>query len=97
MLVGAHRRAVDHQRFQVAIAIDRFDDPLPYAGFAPALEPRVCRVPVPQCGGQVAPRRTRSHDPQHRLYKQAIVPDRRAAITGLARQERLQLVPLVVA
>lgn len=48
MLVGTHHRAADHQCFRIGIAIDRIDYPLPDAGLAPALEPRVYRVPVPQ-------------------------------------------------
>jgi hypothetical protein len=56
MLVGTHRRAINHQRFQSTITIDSFNHLLPYARFTPALEPHVRRVPVSQFCWQVSPK-----------------------------------------
>src|SRR6218665_1307742 len=55
VLMCTHHRTIDHQHFQISVAIDNFADPLPYARLAPALEPRVCRVPVAQFCRQVSP------------------------------------------
>jgi hypothetical protein len=51
---------------------------------------------MPKLGWQVAPRATRSHDPEDHLDKPPIIPGRATPITGLARLELLNAFSLVV-
>ena len=68
-----HYRAVNEQCFQIPVFTDGFDHTLPDTALAPAREPRIRGVPVPQCRVQIAPRAAGARNPQNRFDKQAIV------------------------
>src|SRR6218665_1301756 len=61
VLMCTHHRTIDHQHFQISVATDNFADPLPYARLAPALEPRLCPLPLSQFFTQISPSSTRPH------------------------------------
>src|SRR3954467_15193424 len=91
--VGGDDGAVDQGVFEVRLIGQAREDALDYAALHPATKTLEDAVPVAEIARQVAPGHARSHAPQHRLKKQAIVFGRRPRIGGLTGQQRRDLLP----
>jgi hypothetical protein len=96
MLMGAHDGAVDEHLFEVGILGQAGEDPMPDACARPPRKALIDTIPRTEFGGQVAPRRPYTRDPQHRFNKQPIVARRAARIAQLARQQRLDPLKLII-
>jgi hypothetical protein len=96
MPMNTHDRTVDKDLLDVGIAGQGVEDALPDATLPPACEPLVDAVPGPERLGQIAPRRSRAGHPQDRLDEQPIVRRRASAVSGLARQQVCDTLPLIV-
>ena len=94
--MGADRRAVEEDLFQIRVTTDGGKHPFPHAGLVPARKPHVRGVPVPEFRRQIAPRSARPKHPQHGVDEQPIVPCGDAPITGFSGQQRLNPFPLVM-
>lgn len=95
MKVSANDRGIEHHPFQVRV-LQRVKDSLPDALLGPATEPLKDAVPLTESFRQVAPRRSRPHDPQHGVEEQPIVLATATCITRFSRQQVLQPLPLLV-
>ena len=67
---GTH---IDHQPFIIGVIPHHLQQLLPNAFIAPADKTAMRVAPVTQSRRQVTPGRTRAHDPEHGVSKQAIV------------------------
>lgn len=92
--MGADRRTVEEDLFQIRVAADGGQYPFPHAGLVPASKSHVRGVPVPEFRRQIAPRSARPQHPQHGVDEQPIVPCGDAPIPGLSGQQRLPPFPL---
>jgi hypothetical protein len=72
-------------------------DALPCAIAPPPREVHIYAVPSAELRRLVAPRTARAANRQHRLEKPPIVGSRSTVIAFLARQNRFDLIPYVVA
>ncbi len=95
MEMSSDDRRVDHQPLQIEV-LQGFEDSLPYALLGPAIEPLEHAVPRAKSLGQIPPRSTRPHDPQHRIEEQPAVHSRPSRIAFLSRQQPLDPHPLLV-
>lgn len=95
--MGANRRAVEENFFQIGVAADRGEQPFPNAFPIPAREPRVRGVPVAQFRGQIPPGCAGAQDPQNGFDELPVVCCRDASISGFARQQVFDPLPLVIA
>src|SRR4051794_28024993 len=91
--MGGDDGAVNQGVFEVWLVGEAFEDACKDAALHPATKTLEDAVPVAEIARQVAPGHARSHAPQHRLKKQAIVFGRRPRIGGLTGQQRRDLLP----
>ena len=102
MLVRAYECAVHEVDFPLDLALlCRFrlhllEDLLPQPPFAPAVEASVNRLPWPIPLRQVAPRSTRSQDPQNAVDDLAMVRSRPTGFWLLRWKQRLNLLPFFI-
>jgi hypothetical protein len=89
--------AVDDRGFEVRVIGQALEETLENTLVCPSSKAPEDRVPVAKPLGQIAPGRTRAHQPQHRLDKQPVVDRRAARVAGLARQQRRNPLPLRIA
>jgi len=95
--MGPHRRAIQKDFFQVGIAADGGKQPFPDAFPIPAREPRVRGVPVAEFRWQIPPGCAGAQYPQDGFNELPVVRSRNASISGFARQQVFDPLPLVVA
>jgi hypothetical protein len=96
MLVRPNNRAVDKDFFKISVFTQFGKDALPNPCIRPASKPFVSAIPHTQFLGQVAPRRTRPGNPQHRFHKQPIVCSGLTSVALFARQHLFNPLPLVI-
>ena len=96
MLMGTDNPTINGHPFKVGVGGDRVGYPLPNAFLRPAREAHVGRVPPPIFVRQISPGSARTHDPQDRFQKLAVVCCRDATVGRFPRQQIFQLGPLVV-
>jgi hypothetical protein len=86
---------IDHlQRGITCVASgERFQDHIPDATVGPSPKLPKDRIPIAEFLRQIAPRRTGSHEPKHRVEHAAMIARRTAAATD---QERFEIRPLIV-
>jgi hypothetical protein len=96
MPMNTHDRPVDADFLDVGIAGQGVADALPHATLLPACEPLVDAVPGPERLRQVAPGRSRAGHPPHRLDEHTFVRRRASVLSGLARQQVRETLPLIV-
>ena len=96
MLVGAHDGGVDDQVFEVGIFDQRMENTFPSALLGPAAEALENAVPVAERWRQIAPRRARTRDLQHRIDKQTIVVAVPPFVSLLTRNKPFDALPLRV-
>src|SRR3546814_8821313 len=92
-------RAVDHLKAGVAATavVERFEHQLPQTGQRPAPELAVNRRPFAEMLVQIAPRDTRSRNPEYTIQNKAMVPGAPATPSASFDHERLKAAPLFVA
>lgn len=90
------QRRIDGDIFEIRIIGQGFEDPLLYPLLCPSPETRVDGEPLAERLRQIAPRRSRPCDPQHRLDEPTIVGGVATRITDLAGQLRCNPFPLAV-
>jgi hypothetical protein len=92
-----HDRSVDHVGLTGLVPGELVEDALPHAPRLPPGKPRVDGFPRPEPLRQVAPRRARFHDVQHRVYHPSVRFRRWAHRAGLRRKQRRDPIPLRIA
>lgn len=94
-MMRANDGRIDHLQRRIACAAvgERLQDHVPDAAVGPAPELPEDRIPVAEFFRQIEPRRTGSHDPEHRVEHAAVIAWRPTAATY---QERLEIRPLFV-
>ena len=95
--MAAHDGAVDHRVFIVGLRGQVLKNPLPDAGFGPTAEAAVNVLPVTETLRKVPPGDTSAVPIEHRLHEQPVIRRGYAYRARPARQESLDLVPLIVA
>src|SRR3546814_11394941 len=78
-------------------AVDRFEHQLPPTGHRPAPERALNRRPLAEMLVQIAPRDTRSRNPEYTIQNKAMVPGAPATPSASFDHERLKAAPLFVA
>lgn len=73
MLVRADDGSINEQIFEIGIFSQRLEKTLPDARLGPSSEALELAVPFAKLGWQIAPRRSRSRDPEHSIDEQTIV------------------------
>ena len=97
MLMHFDKSPVHHYGVQLKLAGQAVEQLLKDAGFSPAAEPLIHRVPFPKLRGQVAPRSSGAGNSQNTFNRNPICLQRwPAALDGVALQSRLQPRPLPV-
>ena len=96
MTVHFDDRGIDDRVFEVRLVRAGLEKPEEHAGFDPIAVTFEHRVPFAKEDWQVAPRRPRSDNPQHRLDKQPVVFAAAPGVRRLAQAVRLHLRPLGV-
>ena len=94
LLMNSHAGRIDHLHLAVMGGNHRVHQPIPDAGFAPAVEPIVDCRRRPIALRQVSPGRSRSQDPEYSVHDTPVVDARNPA--WLVRQQRLDHVPLEI-
>ena len=69
------------------------EQPLDHPGPRPTREPLVHRVPIPELGGQVTPRATRAHHPQHRVHEHIVVDPHIPTLDRQQPTDPIELLP----
>src|SRR3546814_16782959 len=92
-------RAVDHLKAGVAATavVERFEHQLPQTGQRPAPELAVNRRPFAEMLVQIAPRDTRSRNPESTIQNKAMVPGAPATPSASFAQARTKAAPIFVA
>jgi hypothetical protein len=91
-----HDGAVDHGILVVGIGRQMLEDPLPHAVFRPTAEAPMHVFAVTETVRQVTPRDPSAIAVEHSFNEQSVVHRGHAHPSGLARQQRLDPVPLVI-
>ena len=91
-----HDGAVDERVFEVRLTGQLLEDRVKYPPQGPPAEAFPNREPLPEALRQIAPGRTRAHDPQHPLERRTIVAAGTPGIAFLAWKERRDALPLRV-
>lgn len=97
MLVGADDGGIDDQIFEVGIIGQTGEHPLPSAFCTPSAETAESAVPIAEFRGQIAPRRARANDPEHRFNKHPVVAARGAALAVRSDDRLTNTRPMIVA
>ena len=97
MLVGPHDGAVNHRIFVVGVGGEVLEEALPHSFLGSTAEPLVGVLPIAKPLRQVAPRNSGAVAVEHRFDEAAIAVGGDADITGLAGQQVLDSLPLVIA
>jgi len=86
---------IDHLQCRITCVAsgERFQDHIPDATVGPAPKLAKDRIPIAEFLRHIAPRRTGSHEPKHRVEHAAMIARRTAAATD---QERFEIRPLIV-
>lgn len=92
----AHDGAVDHGVFVVGIGREMLEDPLPNAGFGPAVVAAVHVLPVAEPLGQVAPGDACPVSVEHSFHEQAVIGRGDPNRAFSSRQDLFDPIPLVV-
>ena len=96
MLVDPDDGAVDHHVLEVQVSGQNTENPFEYALHCPSSEALEDRIPVPELGMQIAPRRAGPSNSQNRFQKPPVVGAGATGIARLAGEERRNPLPLVV-
>src|SRR5882672_8590254 len=96
MLMDPDVGCIDEDVFEIGIARQGLENPLPDTFLRPAPEAGVDGEPFAEHLGQITPGCAGPRDPQNGLDKQAIVTRGDAGITNLARQFRCKSSPLLI-
>jgi hypothetical protein len=94
--VDLHDGAVDERVFEIRLAGQFPEHRVKYPAQGPPAEALPNREPLPEALRQIAPGRTRAHDPQHPLERRTIVAAGAPGVAFLARKERRDALPLRV-
>jgi hypothetical protein len=88
--------AVDQGVFEIGVLRQRFENPFEGTVERPSAEALPNREPLAERLWQIAPRRTGTHDPQHRFDKQPVVLPGPARVALLAGHQRRDAFPLPI-
>ena len=94
MLVDSDERTVDENIFEIGIAAERLENPLPDPILRPAPEAGISGEPLAEGFRQIAPWRAGPRNPKNGVDKQPVVAPAAAGISSFARQLRRDPFPL---
>lgn len=94
--VGANRRAVDEDFFEVSIGSHHLEQTLPDTVLVPAGKPHVSRMPASKFWRQITPRCAGAQQPQDGLDEQAVIRCGDTFVPEFAGQVVLDPLPRVV-
>ncbi|KXV58753.1 hypothetical protein AD948_10465 [Acetobacter senegalensis] len=97
MLVSTDNGAVDHHVFVVMVSSQMPENPLDQAAFAPATQPPVHVLSVPEPGRQITLGNACTVTIQHGFDKQTVIRSRPTDMTFATREKIFYPLPLTIA
>ncbi|PCK69784.1 hypothetical protein PL1_1408 [Paenibacillus larvae subsp. larvae B-3650] len=97
VLVNTDNGGIEHDAFIIGIGRKDIQHAIEYACFFPSAESGVYRLPRSVVFGQIAPRRSRTDHPKHRIEHLTVILGRAATLRfSFRRQHIFDLVPLII-